>query len=305
VPNENLPALEAVLAEVDACAVDGIIDAGDLVGGPQPVECIRLLRERGAWMIRGNSDSGPVRYAAGEGPAAWRTHLQFALLRWTHQHLDRETLTFLTGLPEQRVVEVAGAAPIRVVHGSPRDPTEHLVPQHDPDKTGEFRRAGLLKQGRPPVSLEWILDQIEEPVLVCGHAHIPWAYERAGRLVLNPGSVAGPLNGCVGAQYALLTWEGGAWCVEHRVARYDLDLIRAAFRDSSLLEGGGALARAFLLSIETGRNVAEDYLAYARSLAARRGLSGSDAIPDRAWEEAAATYDWPGAAQGRLACLLV
>ena len=55
----NLPALEAVLADVDARAdVDAIHHLGDLVGyAPWPNEVVALLRERGIMGIAGNYDS--------------------------------------------------------------------------------------------------------------------------------------------------------------------------------------------------------------------------------------------------------
>jgi len=40
----NLPALEAVLADLQPEKTDGMIVAGDLIGGPQPNETIQLLR---------------------------------------------------------------------------------------------------------------------------------------------------------------------------------------------------------------------------------------------------------------------
>ena len=139
-------------------------------------------------------------------------------------------------------------------------------------------------------------------MFVCGHTHIPWKVVRHGRLALNPGAVCGPLNGETGAQYALLTWQDRHWQVDHRVVAYDLELIRAAFRESGLLDKGGALARAFLRSIETGQNVADWFLTYAYRLAADAGHGECEVVPDELWEHAAATFDWeattsPGAAR--------
>lgn len=270
----NLPALEAVLADVQRHEVDGIIVAGDLTGGPHPIETICLLRSLGCWMIRGNGDSRLVEYDHGNLPGAWRTCQSFAMLRWDYDHVDRETLEFIESLPEQRVVQVDGAAPVRVVHGSLRDPSEGLCPVREPD------------------TLDLALAQTSEPVLVCGHTHIAWKVRRDGKLALNPGAVCGSLNGDVRAQYALLRWCGDYWQVEHRAIPYDLARICADFEVSGLLEKGGPLARAFLLSIETGQNVAEDFLAYANDLAARAGLENCDAIPDEIWERAGATFDW-------------
>ena len=280
----NLPALEAVLQDLERWNVWGIIVAGDFTGGPQPVETIRLLRARRTWMIRGNSDDNLLRYGNGLAPPAWHSSRQFALLRWAHRNIDEDTFGFLQSLPQQRVVQVPGTAAIRVVHGSPRDPYESIFPD------------------REPATLDIALAQVDEPVFVCGHTHIPWKVVRQGRLALNPGAVCGPLNGDVRAQYALLTWQDSHWQVEHRAVEYDLEQIRVAFRESGLLVEGGALARSFLRSIETGQNVADWFLSYAYDLAAEGGYEGHSVVSDEIWERAAATFDWeataaPGAAQ--------
>lgn len=274
----NLPALEAVLQELEREDVGGIIVAGDFIGGPQPIETIRRLRALRTWMIRGNSDDNLLKYGNGLAPQAWHSSCQFALLRWAYRQVDEDTFEFLQSLPQQRVVQVLGTAAIRVVHGSPRDPYESIFPD------------------REPATLDAALAQVDEPVFVCGHTHIPWKVVRHGRLALNPGAVCGPLNGETGAQYALLTWQDGHWRADHRVAAYDLERIRAAFRESGLLEHGGALARSFLRSIETGENGAEWFLSYAYGLAAKAGYEGCKVVPDDIWEQAAATFDWEASA---------
>jgi putative phosphoesterase len=277
----NLPALEAVLEDMRRYEPDGILVAGDLVlGGPQPNEAVRRLRSASGWIIRGNGDTQLIRYAAGDAPPAWHTHLQFGILRWTHRTVDQDTLAFLKALPEQCVVEATGTAPIRVVHGSPGHPSASIFPDKE------------------PAALDLALAQVREPVLVCGHTHIPWQVEQNGRLALNPGAVSGPLNGTIGAQYALLTWQGDRWQAEHRAVGYDLGRLRAAMRETGSLEEGGALMRAFLLGMETGRDFGKDFLTHAYGLAARAGFEGCDAVPDEAWERAAATFDWEEASHG-------
>ena len=273
----NLPALEAVLEDMAAYQVDHLVVAGDLVGGPQPNEAVRLLQSHGAWMILGNTDRTLLNYRAGRVPVAWRTCKQFALLRWSVGHVNAETLDVLQALPEQHVIDIAGTSPVRVVHGSPRDVGEHIFPWRD------------------PTVLEEALAQIDEAVLVCGHTHEPWIVERGERLALNPGAVCGPLDGFVGAQWALLTWRGGRWQVELHGVHYDLEDVRAAFRDSGLLAEGGVLARAYILCLETGHNVWGDFLTLARGIADSAGLDMSEAIPDEAWDQAVAQFDWQAA----------
>jgi putative phosphoesterase len=272
----NLPALQAVSNDMQQYSVDGIIVAGDFIGGPQPNETIELLRSLGSCMIRGNSDNNLLRYESHDLPDAWRNDLQFALLRWAFRHVTQENLQFLRSLPEQRVIELPGAAAIRAVHGSPRHPAEAIYPDRD------------------PALLDLVLGQVDEPVLVCGHTHEPWALAQNGKLALNPGAVCGPLNGYVGAQYALLTWQPDHWQVEHRALPYDIDQIRSAFHASGLWEEGGTLAHLFLRSIETGQNVTEDFLSYAYSLAAQHGFRNCEYIPDIIWERATATFDTHG-----------
>ena len=182
-------------------------------------------------------------------------------------------MEYLKSLPEQRVIEVAGTAPIRVVHGSPRDPAEGLHPDE-------------------PEALDWALANMLEPVLICGHSHLPWKLERDGKLALNPGAVCGPLNGDTRAQYTIMTWQDGHWQVEHCAVPYDLNRMRTIFQESGLLEEGGALAGAFLLSIETGQNVGEDWLSFTYRLAAETGFENCDVVPDAIWEQAAATFGW-------------
>src|SRR5256885_9285628 len=65
--HSNLPALQAVLADVDRVAPDGIWVAGDLVGyNPWPNEVLEILRERHVRAIRGNHDRAAI--GGGGGP---------------------------------------------------------------------------------------------------------------------------------------------------------------------------------------------------------------------------------------------
>lgn len=289
----NLPALEAVLADAQQHSVDGIIVAGDLVGsGPQSIEVIRRLRSLRTWMIRGNSENYFLDYDYGKSPDGWYTSYQWAVMRWSYHSLDRETLDFIASLPEQRIVTLDGAAPIRVVHGSLQSPSGRIFPDRDPTRLRCFREAGLLEPNWYPAGLDAALAQIDEPVLVCGHTHIPWKQEHNGNLAFNPGAVCNPLDGDTRAQYALLTWQGDRWRVEHQAVDYNLDRIRTAFRESGLLAEGGAFARACLLGIETGQNVAGHFVSHVNELAAEAEFEDCEVVPDDIWDQAIATFNW-------------
>ena len=270
----NLPALEAVLADLPP--VDDIVVAGDVTGLLYQDETVQRLRGLGCQMIQGNGEIGLLNYHDGQAPAACYNNQQFAMLRWSHRNIRPETLDFLRTLPQQLVLELPGASAIRIVHGSPRDPAESVFPR------------------RAPETLDAALAMTREAVLVCAHTHQPWVLQRDHRLALNPGSVCGPLNGFVGAQYALLHWQDGRWQAELRAIAYDLDPVRRAFRETGLLQEGGPLARAVLHCIETGHDHALDFLRQARRAAAGAGLPNDHAIPDDIWEQTAAAFPWTG-----------
>jgi diadenosine tetraphosphatase ApaH/serine/threonine PP2A family protein phosphatase len=114
----NLEALEAVLAKIDDIQAEQPVDQiwflGDLVGyGPDPNECIRVLRERTDVIIAGNHDWAAVGKIDLEdfSPAARIS------AEWTAKELTEEHREFLVNLPER--LEIGECT---LVHGSPFGP---------------------------------------------------------------------------------------------------------------------------------------------------------------------------------------
>src|ERR1019366_3178712 len=67
----NLPALEAVLADIATQHVDEIVCLGDICGyGPQPVECIQRVRAVARWILLGNHDEAVYKEPADFSPNA-------------------------------------------------------------------------------------------------------------------------------------------------------------------------------------------------------------------------------------------
>ena len=288
----NLPALEAVLADIERRQVDELIVAGDMVGCPQPQATLGSLRDQGALMIRGNHENYYLNCDRGRTPTGNGNSKQWEAVQWAYEQLDRDALDFLGALPEQRVIACNGVAPIRVVHGSPGSDREHLFPDRNPTALTRFRQEGLLPRDQTPSPLSLVTEGIAEAVMVCGHSHIPWQQSEDGCLVVNPGSAGLSINGDPRATYAILTWTGDRWSAEHRFVAYDVVQLRRAYETTGCLADGGAFARACLLASESGHNVALRLIRHTYRTAAAQGIDTSAGIPDEYWDAAVAGFDW-------------
>lgn len=268
----NLPALEVALEEIQRLGVDGILVAGDMVAGPQPLEVLQRLRELDCRMIRGNNENYILRFVSADAPDWWHTSRQFAFIRWNFQRMDAESVAFLASLPEQMTISFSGLDSICMVHGSPRDIAELVYPDRD---------LSLLDSA---------LAMVSEPVLILGHTHEPWHMRRNGKLALNPGAVSGTFKGELGGSYALLTWERDHWEVDLRKVEYDVARVRHAFESSGLLQAGGAIAEHWLYDVEHGVNTLPRFVEYAYRLSAEAGYADLPYVPDEIWDSAAKSF---------------
>jgi predicted phosphodiesterase len=235
----NLPALEAVLADIEARAVAGTYHLGDLVGyGPWPDETVALLRERGIAGIAGNYDStvaAGYKHCGCRYEDARQEELSHVSYAWTRAHASDETKAWLGALPFRMDVRPLGghvAGPTLVlVHGNPVLNTVYWT-EDRPDRfcTEMAERAGARAGD----------------VVAFGHTHKPWHRVVAGIHFVNTGSVGRPKDGDWRAGYALVELEGEALRVEFVRAPYDVARTAAAIRASELpdefaeyLETGG------------------------------------------------------------------
>jgi putative phosphoesterase len=202
----NLPALEAVLADLKSIKPDLIVVGGDVVAGPMPAEvldCLVTLGER-ICFVRGNADREVVAaYDAGlyadpidvADPA--ERVAAYAASKIDHEHRD-----LLASFPERLVVEVTGVGQVLFCHGSPRSDEE------------------IVTAATPEGRLREILAGVDQDIVVCGHTHAQFDRRVGGKRVINAGSVGMPYQGKpVGAFWLLL----GIGDVSLRRSGYDLD----------------------------------------------------------------------------------
>ena len=287
----NLQALDAVLDDLKKdLPLDGLLVAGDIIVGPGQQQVLQRLVELGAVMIQGNNEHRIARMEAGTIPPYFYTAKQFSLTRWAYDHLDPYQRTLVCNLPEQTVFQLPGADPIRMAHGSPRDNSELVLPE---GCLSFYRKYFELE---PPPSLDQmdeLFELVKEPVLIVGHTHLSWQERRGDQLCMNPGAVNFPLNGWIGAQYALLSWDGNRWTPEFRAIPYDIEAFRRSNEDSGFLSTG-ILANLFLKEVICGRDISFDFFLLAKKLADEAGVGHLHYFPDDIWERAAQEFKLPG-----------
>lgn len=213
----NVAALEAVLAEIrrDA-APDALFVAGDLVLlGPRPAEALALLRSiDGARFVKGNTDQYLIDYRDDEEEVA------FARAR-----LSDDEIAFVRDLPFEQRLEVAPGHELLVVHANPRD----LEGQIRPDNPDELIRPMLLG--------------VTAEVVAFGHYHVPFTRRLDQWTLVDVASVGMPRDGDQRAVYAVLTWEGDAWQVEHRRVEFDVEAVVRDYADVGFPDAARAARR--------------------------------------------------------------
>ena len=218
----NLPALEAVLAEIADTGVEQSWCLGDVVGyGAQPDECATLVRERCDVCLVGNHDLAALDALdiSTFSPAA------AAAVRWTRERMTPATRDFLAGLdPADESREVA------LYHASPRDPIWEYVLW--PDQAAECIRAQARRVsfvGHSHVALFFALPEARARAKR-GRSTTPAAPRRppepgsisaAGGWLINPGSVGQPRDGDPRAAWLELDTE--TWQATFHRVQYDID----------------------------------------------------------------------------------
>src|SRR4051794_33173092 len=91
----NLPALEAVLADIETRGVDAVYHLGDLVGyAPWPNEVVSLISARGIPGVAGNYDStvaADYKHCGCRYEDARQEELSHLSYAWTREHVSAET----------------------------------------------------------------------------------------------------------------------------------------------------------------------------------------------------------------------
>src|SRR2546423_134347 len=178
----NLPALEAVLREVEHEKPDIVVFCGDVASGPMPAETIDLLETiRGARFVRGNADRGLVdefdgRPSESPGPFA----------EWCARQINRRQRDFLASFESTvRIEDVDGIDRVLFCHAVPENDIDVMTTETSDERMRE------------------ILAGAEADLVVCGHTHMQFDRVVDRVRVVNAGSI-GMTYGEPGACWAML-----------------------------------------------------------------------------------------------------
>jgi putative phosphoesterase len=192
----NLPALEAVLADLGEMRPDAVLYGGDLaLGGPHPAEVVDRNRELGWPSVLGNTDEA---LAADPKTLEKRGAFIAQAAARTCEMIGPERVAWLAGLPlEERAEGIA------VVHAVPGNCW------------------AIAKHDAPDDQLRERFGSLGVPIAAYGHIHHPYVRRLDGLTVVNSGSVSLSLDGDTRASYVVI--DNGR--IEHRRVAYDLERV--------------------------------------------------------------------------------
>ncbi len=210
----NLPALEAVLAEIRRSRVDLIVVGGDVLPGPLPEETLARLRglDIPARFIHGNGDRVVLAQAAGRElpdlPEGRRL-----VARWVASRISPEHQAWMASWPDTLQIEIPPLGQVLFCHATPRNDTD------------------VFTRLTPDERLAPVLAGVTASLVVCGHTHMQFDRRVGATRVVNAGSVGQP-HGEPGAYWLLL---GPRVSFQHTL--YDLDQAAIRIRASGYPEG--------------------------------------------------------------------
>ena len=224
-PYSNLEATRAVLDEARRRNIPPhrILCTGDLVAYcGTPVETVRLIRDAGILVIRGNCDeqlaAGADDCGCGYPPDGMCDRLSRSWYEYASRHLGADERAYLGGLPQTCVVPV-GSARLLAIHGTLSSVNEFVF------------------HGTPDARKRADLADITYDGIIAGHSGIPFSQVLDDKLWHNAGVVGMPANdGTPRIWYSVLSpLPDGSIEVEHRALHYDYMAAQAAMAAAGLV----------------------------------------------------------------------
>lgn len=203
----NLPALEAVCADLKSRGVDAVVNLGDSLSGPLLArETAEFLMAQDWTHLAGNHERQLLELNDASNDSD----------KFAHSQLSKDIFDWIAAqVPVLRFDD-----DVLLCHGSPRSDLETLLENGD--------------QRASEAEINERLGETDATLVLCGHSHVPRSVQTStGVLVVNPGSVGlqayaedHPFphrieNGSPDARYALVEKRDGEWASTLIEVSYD------------------------------------------------------------------------------------
>lgn len=232
--HSNIYALEAALRHGESHEVECWVNLGDILYGPiEPKLTYDCLQTINALTVSGNEDREI--YEASPKDRLTNTTVDFVC-----RNLGEKPIAWMRSLPSHAIV----SSEIYLCHGNPEDDTIYLLEE--------------VSSGGPVVredsAIKAQLRSISQPLILCGHTHIPrTVMVKDGQTIVNPGSVGLPAYRDIfptphamqtyspHARYAIIEVEKEHINVQHCRVAYDWERAAKAADSNGRVDWGSAL----------------------------------------------------------------
>jgi putative phosphoesterase len=194
----NIRALHAVLEEIRQSNATEVVVCGDVLPGPEPVQCMEALLglDIPIQFVHGNGESAILDILDGR-PAKIPPYFE-EMVRWVAHQLKPVHVDALRTWVPTLTKQVGSLGEVIFCHATPRNDTE------------------VFSKLTPAERLAPVLENVTADVVVCGHTHMQFDRHVGRHRLVNTGSVGHPY-GEPGAYWLLLGTD-----IEFRKTSYDL-----------------------------------------------------------------------------------
>lgn len=229
----NLPALEAVCADLVRHDVDCVVNLGDSLSGPLlPKETAQFLMSKDWIHLAGNHERQLLELGEASGESD----------KYAHSQLSQVEFDWISSLkPVMQFSEE-----ILLCHGTPTSDGTALLETADKSATAD--------------EIEKRLGSIQTTVVLCGHSHVPRCVRSAKNMLLvNPGSVGlqaytetNPVlhkieTGSPDARYAMIEKRSDNWMATQFAVPYDFREMAQLARRNGRLDWESALLSGYII----------------------------------------------------------
>lgn len=171
----NLEALKATLSDIQKRHVDQIICLGDTIAkGVHAEDCVRLIRENCAVVLRGNCDR---HFSANYDSLEAFSEIEQERIRWNQSRLSKESREYLYGLPFCHEFYMSGSL-IRLFHATPAA-----------DYVAVIAEDSIQTKYEMFLPTPQTISQSIADVVIYGHIHHPYMDRLYNKTIICAGSV--------------------------------------------------------------------------------------------------------------------